>query len=67
MLDWYEQKYPDVNGTMALKSICYFNEIDFSAGIDYTDNGMNWEINEKDFLIWCGNPQNKFRFIRNRT
>ena len=60
MLDWYEQKYPDVNGTMALKSICYFNEIDFSAGIDYTDNGMNWEIIEKRLLNMVREPGKQF-------
>ena len=60
MLDWYEQKYHDVNGTMALKSICYFNEIDFSAGIDYTNNGMNWEIIEKRLLNMVREPGKQF-------
>lgn len=44
MLGYYEKKYPNINGVMALKSLCYFDGIDFSIAIEYINPAMNWEI-----------------------
>lgn len=60
MLDWYEQKYPDVNGVMALKSLCYFDDIDFTASISYTNKAMSWDLIKKRILDMVQEPERKF-------
>lgn len=60
MLDCYEKKYPDINGVMALKSLCYFNDIDFNVDIQYVSNGMKWEIIKTRILDMVQNPEKQF-------
>jgi hypothetical protein len=60
MLDWYEQKYPDVNGVMALKSLCYFDDIDFAATIVYMNKAMSWDLVKKRILDMVQEPERKF-------
>jgi hypothetical protein len=60
MLDFYEKKYPDINGMMAVKSLCYFDDIDFSTEVDFTDRTINWERIKKRILAMVSNPQRKF-------
>ncbi|MBK8698272.1 MAG: nucleotidyl transferase AbiEii/AbiGii toxin family protein [Saprospiraceae bacterium] len=52
MLDYYENKYPDINGMMAVKSLCYHDDIDFSITIDFMDNSMNWVKIKSRILKW---------------
>lgn len=63
MLGWYEQKYPDVNSVMALKSLCYFSDIDFSVAIDYVSGEKSWETIEKRLLEMIRKPEKKFKFL----
>lgn len=50
MIDCYEKKYPNVNGVMALKSLCYFDDIDFNVDIGFTNPKIKWEIIEKRLI-----------------
>ncbi len=61
MLNWYEKKYPDVNGAMALKSLCYFADIDFTPEIDYVNKKMNWKTVEERLLDMVKQPGTQFR------
>ncbi len=60
MMSWYEVKYPDVNGVMALKSLCYFSDIDFSVDIDYVDTKMKWGTIEQRLVSMVKQPEMKF-------
>jgi hypothetical protein len=42
MLDSYEKKYPDINAVMALKSLCYFDDIDHSVQIELLRGKHEW-------------------------
>lgn len=64
MLNYYEKKYPDINGVMALKSLCYFDDIDFSVSIDYTDPKMKWELIKKRILEMVHNPEQLFSQLK---
>ncbi len=61
MLDYYEKKYPDINGMMAVKSLCYFADIDFSVPLVFFDGSMNWEKIKKRILDMVKNPQKIFK------
>lgn len=63
MLGWYEQKYPDVNGAMALKSLCYFSDIDFAVEIDYVNKKMSWEIIENRLVEMVKQPGKQFSHL----
>lgn len=63
MMRWYEKKYPDVNGVMALKSLCYFSDIDFSVDIDYVNTKMNWETIENRLVDMVKQPGKKFSVL----
>lgn len=60
MLDYYEQKYPDVNGIMAVKSLCYFEDIDFAMDIDYINKDINWGIIKNRVLEMVQQPEKQF-------
>lgn len=60
MLSCYQKKYPDVNGVMALKSLCYFEDIDFSPGIDYVVKEITWPVVEQRILKMVKNPDMRF-------
>ena len=60
MLDHYEKKYPNVNGVMALTSLCYFDDIDFNVGVEYVNTRMNWELVNKRILAMVHNPEKQF-------
>ena len=60
MLDYYEKKYPDINGMMAVKSLCYFDDIDLSVEIDFSDRTINWDRIRKRILEMVDNPQKLF-------
>ncbi|MBK6937143.1 MAG: hypothetical protein IPH18_09885 [Chitinophagaceae bacterium] len=63
MLDHYEKKYPDINGMMAVKSLCYHDEIDFSVTIDFMDNTMNWIKIKSRILEMVSQPQKCFGLL----
>lgn len=60
MLNHYEKKYPNVNGVMALKSLCYFDDIDFNVSVEYVNAGMNWDLVKKRILGMVHNPEKQF-------
>lgn len=43
MLNCYEKKYPDINSLIALKSLCYFDDIDFSVDIEFIGQKRTWK------------------------
>lgn len=63
MLNHYEKKYPDINGMMAVKSLCYHDDIDFSITIDFMDNTMNWKKIKSRILEMVNQPQKCFGFL----
>ena len=63
MLDHYEKKYPDINGVMAVKSLCYFDDIDFAVDIDYMKAGMNWETIKTRILEMVRQPREQFSLL----
>lgn len=56
MLNYYEQKYPDINGLIALKSLCYFDDIDFSVEIQYAHKPLRWEVIQQRIMQMVQNP-----------
>jgi hypothetical protein len=56
MLNYYEQKYPDINGLIALKSLCYFDDIDFSVEIQYAHKPLRWEAIQQRIMQMVQNP-----------
>lgn len=60
MLNRYQEKYPDVNAVMALKSLCYFEDIDFSPEIDYVGKELDWPIVQQRLLDMVKNPEKRF-------
>jgi len=60
MLNFYEQKYPDINGIIAMKSLCYFDDIDFSVNIEYIGESKNWQNIEHRLKEMVQNPEKLF-------
>jgi hypothetical protein len=60
MLDFYEKKYPDINSLMAMKSLCYFDDIDFSVDIEYIGSKRSWEEIKYRLIQMVSDPQKKF-------
>lgn len=60
MLDFYEIKYPDINGLMAMKSLCYFEDIDFSVDIEYIGRKRSWEEVKNRLTQMVSGPQKHF-------
>ncbi len=60
MLSYYEKKYPNINGVMALKSLCYFNDIDFSVDIHYVNRKRTWPEIKSRLTEIVQNPEKQF-------
>jgi len=60
MLNYYEQKYPDINGVIALKSLCYFDDIDFSVEIEYVNKQRAWKEIQDRITQMVKDPQKQF-------
>lgn len=60
MLNYYEQKYPDINGLIALKSLCYFDDIDFSVDIEYVNKALSWESVQQRITQMVQSPERFF-------
>ena len=60
MMDFYEMKYPDINGLMAMKSLCYFDDIDFTVGIEYIGKERSWEEVKERLIQMVADPGKNF-------
>lgn len=60
MLDHYEKKYPGNNGMMAVKSLCYHDDIDFSIAIEFMNHAMNWNSIKTRIEEMVNQPQKCF-------
>lgn len=43
MINFYAKKYPNSNSIMVVKSLCYFEDIDFDVEIDYINTPLQWQ------------------------
>jgi hypothetical protein len=43
MLDFFEKKYPNNNSVIALKSLCYFQDINFDVDLQYQKQEVSWK------------------------
>jgi hypothetical protein len=64
MIDCYEKKYPNVNGVMVLKSLCYFDDINFEVDIEFTNPDIKWEVIEKRLLSMVKKAGQVFEKLR---
>lgn len=48
---------------MALKSLCYFDDIDFSIDIDYTGRKRTWTEIKTRIIEMVQNPEKQFEKI----
>lgn len=64
MLDFCEKKYPDINGVMALKSLSYFDDIDFSVDINYMDPKITWSKVKQRLLKMVQQPGKQFSLLK---
>lgn len=60
MLDFFEQKYPNNNSVIALKSLCYFDDINFDVDIKYQKNVIPWDRIQSRIIEMVQEPQKKF-------
>jgi len=60
MLDFFEKKYPNNNSVIALKSLCYFEDINFDVDVQYQKQGVGWKQIESRIIEMVQNPQQKF-------
>lgn len=56
MTKFYTQKYPNVNSIMVNKSLCYFQDIDFSVTIDYIEQQIEWSKIDKRLIEMLQQP-----------
>lgn len=43
MIHFYSNKYPNSNPIIAIKSLCYFEDIDFEVEVDYIETPLKWQ------------------------
>jgi hypothetical protein len=60
MLDFFEKKYPNNNSVIALKSLCYFQDINFDVDVQYQKQGVSWKQIESRIIEMVQRPQKKF-------
>lgn len=60
MLDFFEKKYPNNNSVIALKSLCYFQDINFDVDISYQKQEVSWKQIESRIVEMVQRPQKKF-------
>ncbi|MBW7846031.1 MAG: nucleotidyl transferase AbiEii/AbiGii toxin family protein [Bacteroidia bacterium] len=61
MTDFYHQKYPSVNSIIAVKSLCYFDDIDFDVTIEYIEKPLKWEQISSRLIEMVQQPNKVFR------
>ena len=64
MLDFFEMKYPGNSSIIALKSLCYFEDINFDVDIIYQGNTLTWKTIHSRIIEMVQNPQKKFNRIK---
>lgn len=64
MLDFFEIKYPGNNSIIALKSLCYIQDINFDVDIVYQKNVRSWETILSRIIEMVQNLQKKFSKIK---
>ncbi len=64
MIGHYEKKYPNINGVMALKSLCYFDDIDFSVDIEYVNRKKTWAEIKYRITEIVQNPEKQFSLFQ---
>gem|GEM_PF-1423278 len=60
MLDIFDEKYPSTSKLLAIKALCYFDDIDFSAGIELINGKFQWESIEKRLNEMIKYPNRQF-------
>lgn len=63
MLDFFEMKYPNNNSMMALKSIYYFDDIDFDVEIMYQHTPLSWDTIKSRIISMVKDPGHVFSEI----
>ncbi len=61
MLSFFDIKYPKQNSLMALKSLTWFEDIDFNVEVLYMDKKMTWTFIQNRILEMIHRPQQKFK------
>ena len=64
MLDFFEMKYTGNSSIIALKSLCYFEDIDFDVDINYRNHAISWKTIQSRIIDMVQNPQKKFGEIK---
>ncbi|MEO8962482.1 MAG: hypothetical protein ABI325_11415 [Ginsengibacter sp.] len=60
MLDFFEKKYPNNNSVIDLKSLCYFEDINFNMDIQYQNTVIPWKKIHSRIIAMVQQPQKKF-------
>ncbi len=60
MLQFYETKYPLNNSMMAIKSLNWFDDINFDVDIQYTNNSISWTLIKSRIIEMIQQPQQLF-------
>jgi hypothetical protein len=60
MLEAYEQKYTDVNATMAKAALLYHNDISFDVPILYIKDEVSWKKIKQRLKAAVNNPNRTF-------
>jgi len=63
MLSFFDEKYPQQNSLMALKSLTWFEDIDFNVEVLYMNEKMNWNFIQTRILEMIHQPQQIFKMI----
>jgi hypothetical protein len=61
MLDFFEKKYPNNNSVIALKSLCYFDDINFETDINFQKQEIPWKSIEMRIIEMVKKPQKIFK------
>jgi len=63
MLYFFEAKYPNNNSVIALKSLCYFEDINFDVDILYQNGGLSWKIIHSRIVDMVQQPSKIFQAL----
>ena len=65
MLDIFDLKYPGTSKILAAKALTYFDDIDFTPTIKFTEGIFNWEKIEKRLNEMVVNVNKEFSISLN--
>ena len=60
MLDFFEKKYPNNHSVIALKSLCYFEDINFDMDVQFQNQPIAWKQIESRIVEMVHSPQKLF-------